>query len=407
MTAARLHADNRAVVVGASLAGLRAAESLRKNGFSGEIVIVGAERHMPYNRPPLSKAPLDEPVEPEWLKPNRAVAEANWRLGARVVASDLDRGSVTLDSGETLSWDGLVIATGLRPRTLDLAGPTAGRYVLRSVDHANQLRKALIGARRLVVVGAGFVGCEIAALAASAGMSVHVVAPESVALERPLGEFAGAEIQRRLEELGVTFHMRALPVRYEGGAAVDEVVLSNLDRLPADVVVEAVGSVPDCAWLGGNGLDLSDGVLCNDFMQVPGRPGVVVCGDVARFPHRAYDDVPRRVEHWSTAVDTARKAGAVLAGHLTGTCEPTDAFTSLPSFWSHLSAIRIQSFGMPSLGMGDVRVLEGSLTNESAIGYFRDNELVGVVLVGMATRYMHYRREAELAGARLGRRQER
>jgi NADPH-dependent 2,4-dienoyl-CoA reductase/sulfur reductase-like enzyme len=394
-------APGRVVVVGASLAGLRCAEAVRKAGFSGDLVVVGSEPHMPYNRPPLSKDPLGEPVSPEWLRPGRAVAEIAWRLGETVVASDLSSRTVRLASGEVLGWDGLVVATGLRPRQLELPGPSSGRHVVRSLDDASALRSALAGARSLVVVGAGFIGCEVAALAASSGIATHVVAPEAVPVERPLGLLLGGQVRRRLESFGIQFHLGTVPVEYLGAERVHGVVLADGTELAADVIVEAVGSIPNTEWLSGNGLDLSDGVLCDADLRVEGRRDVVACGDLARFPNLLFDGVPRRVEHWMTAVDTAKRAGLVLARHLCGEDGPADTFTPVPSFWSNQGTIRIQSFGSPGLGGDDVRVLEGDLDAEVAVGYHRDGDLVGVVLLGLPGRYMHYRRELEGAVARL------
>jgi NADPH-dependent 2,4-dienoyl-CoA reductase/sulfur reductase-like enzyme len=390
----------RVVVVGASLAGLRCAEAVRRAGFGGEIVVVGSEPHMPYNRPPLSKEPLGELFSPEWLRPNRAAADITWRLGGTVVASDLGARTIRLESGEVLGWSGLVVATGLRPRRLDLPGPLAGRHVVRSLDDANALRSALAGARSLVIIGAGFIGCEVAALAASSQIVTHVVAPEAVPIELALGTLLGSQVRRRLESVGVYFHLGTVPVEYRGDVQVRGVVLADSTELTADVIIEAVGCAPNTEWLSGNGLDLSDGVLCDANMQVEGRPDVVACGDVARFPNLLFDAVPRRVEHWMTAVDTARRAGLVLAGHLCGAGGPKDTFAPVPSFWSNQGSIRIQSFGSPGLGADDVRVLEGDLDGEVAVGYHRDGELVGAVLLGLPGRYMHYRREIEGVAAR-------
>lgn len=392
---------SRVVVAGASLAGLRCAEAVRKAGFTAELVVVGDEPHMPYNRPPLSKDSLGEPITPEWLRPGRSATDITWRLGQTLVSSDLAGRTVRLASGEVLGWSGLVVATGLRPRQLGLPGPAAGRHVVRGLDHANAVRSELAGARSLVIIGAGFIGCEVAALAASHGIAAHVVAPESVPIERPLGPVLGGQVQRRLEASGVQFHLGTVPVEYLGDDRVRGVRLSDSAELTADVVIEAVGSVPNTEWLAGNGLDLSDGVLCVANLRVEGRPDVVTCGDVARFPNLLFDAVPRRVEHWMTAVDTAKRAGLVLASYLGGGAGPADTFAPVPSFWSNQGPTRIQSFGAPGLGADDVRVLEGDLDGEVAVGYHRDGELVGVVLLGLAGRYMFYRREIEGAAARL------
>lgn len=396
-------AAGRVVVVGASLGGLRAAEAVRKAGFTGELVIIGDELHMPYNRPPLTKEPIGAPVSPDWLKPNRVAADVVWRLGETVVRSDLTRRTVELESGEMLDWDGLVVATGLRSRRLDLPGPTGGRHAIRSVEDANALRSELASARSVVIVGAGFIGCEVAALAARSGLSTHVVAPEAVPIERPLGALFGAEVRRRLEAFGVQFHLNTVPVELGGTGRVASVILADGTELESSVVVEAIGCVPNVEWLAGNDLELVDGVDCDANMRVDGRPDVVVCGDLARFPNLRFDEVPRRIEHWMTTVDTAKRAGRVLAGNLCGKGEPPDTFAPVPSFWSDQHTIRIQSFGSPGLGADDVRILEGSLEGgDVAVGYHRRGQLVGVALLGMQSRYMHYRREIESVATPVG-----
>jgi NADPH-dependent 2,4-dienoyl-CoA reductase/sulfur reductase-like enzyme len=393
---------DRCVVVGASMAGLRAAEAVRKAGFGGEVVVLGEEPHMPYNRPPLSKeALLGASTADLAFRIPRAAQDVTWRLGERAVRADLTARTVTLAGGGTLGWSGLVVATGLASRRLALPGPSAGRHAIRALDDVAALRKELAPGARLVIVGAGFIGCEVAASARAAGLEVDVVAPESVPIERPLRAELGRALQRRHEERGVRFHLGRVPIEYLGTTRVTGVRLSDDAELAADVVLEAVGSVPNIGWLEGNGLDLSDGVLCDNMLRVEGRPDVVACGDVARFPNPLFDEVPRRVEHWTMATDTAKRAGATLGRHLVGgparaaqaAAEPDGAepFTPIPSFWSDQYDLRLQSFGAVELGAEDVRVLEGALDDEVAVGYHRDGRLVGVVLVGLPHRYLHYR----------------
>jgi NADPH-dependent 2,4-dienoyl-CoA reductase/sulfur reductase-like enzyme len=386
-------AAQRVVVVGASMGGLRAAEAVRKAGFTGEVVVIGDEPHGPYNRPPLSKESLSGTPDVDKLifRIPRAAQDVEWRLGTAVVGADLGSRTVTLADGDVLAWDGLVIATGLRPRRLNVPGPTEGRHVIRTVEDAAALRARLTPGARLVVIGAGFIGCEVAATARKLGVEVDVVAPESVPMERPLGEVLGAAMQSRHEAAGVRFHLGTVPTEFVGTDRVEGVVLTDGTRLPADVVVEAVGCQPNVEWLDGNGLDLADGVRCDGRMRVEGRPDVVACGDLARFPNALFDAVPRRVEHWTMVTDTAKRAGAALGHWLAG--EETDpaTFGPIPSFWSDQYDLRLQSFGAVGLGGEDVRVLEGDLDGEVAVGYHRGGELVGVVLVGLTGRHLHYR----------------
>lgn len=404
-------ATHRVVIVGASLGGLRTAEALRRCGFGGELVVVGAEPHLPYNRPPLSKEVLATSVRHEAVAfPLRAaVADVVWRLGTEATAADLASRTVTLADGSTVDYDGLVIATGLRPRRLDLPGPpptaAAGRHAVRTLDDAAALRADLAPGARLVVLGAGFIGCEVAATARTLGCEVTCVAVDPYPLVRPLGVAMGAELQRRHESHGVAFRLGVGVSSFRGGRRVRAVELSSGEQLPADVVVEAVSSRCNVEWLAGNGLDLTDGVRCDNLLRActangTAVDGVHVVGDLARFPNPLFDDVPRRVEHWNIPTETGRRAAAALAAYLAGDGYDTvarEAFRPMPSFWSDQYDLRLQSFGAPGLAASqhDIRVLEGSLDDEVVVGYHRDDVLVGVVGIGMLRRVMDYRTAIE------------
>ncbi|MEV4255093.1 FAD-dependent oxidoreductase [Spirillospora sp. NPDC049652] len=380
----------RIVVVGASMGGLRAAEQLRAAGFTGHLTVVGDEPHRPYNRPPLSKEVLAAEVTHEAVafRMRASVADVDWRLGMPVVASDLAARTLTLLDGSSLAYDGLVVATGLRARRLPQPGLEDRRHVVRTLDDATRLRGCLVPGARVVVIGAGFVGCEVAATARKLGADVTVVCAAPEPLMNPLGPDLGAELRRRHEAQGVRFLLgRTVTAFGDDPSASADVLLSDGTALAADVIIEAVGSTPCVSWLDGNGLDLSDGVLCDADLRVEGRPDVVAVGDVARFPNPRYDGVCRRVEHWSIPTDTARKAARTLLG--------VDAppFAPLPSFWSDQYDLRIQSFGAPALGCDDIRVLEGDPATECAVGYHRDGELVGVVLLGLTSAIPRYRKQ--------------
>ncbi|MGW3466631.1 NAD(P)/FAD-dependent oxidoreductase, partial [Streptomyces olivaceoviridis] len=308
------------VVAGASMAGLRAAEQLRAAGWDGPITLIGDEPHMPYNRPPLSKEVLagKAPFESLAFRPRASVADVRWRLGTKVVAADLDRRVVTLDDGEALAYRGLVVATGMRPRRLRCPGPVTGRHTVRTLADAQGLREALTrpGAR-VVIVGAGFIGCEVAATAVALGAAeVTVVDPLPLPMVGPLGDQLAKALLGRHEQRGVRFALGTGVTGFEGDDRVTGVVLADGTVLAADVVVECVGSLANTEWLDGNGLDLTDGVLTDGHLRAGGRPDVVAVGDVARFPNARYDGVPRRVEHWSIPTDTAKHAARVLAAHL-------------------------------------------------------------------------------------------
>ncbi|MEU6142900.1 FAD-dependent oxidoreductase [Streptomyces sp. NPDC047081] len=377
---------SRILVAGASMGGLRAAEQLRAVGWSGAITVVGDEPHMAYNRPPLSKEVLAGRAGFASLAftPKASTADVEWRLGTRILAARLDERTVELDDGTTISYDGLVVATGMRPRRLRCPGPVAGRHTVRTIADAQGLRDELTrpGAR-VVVVGAGFIGCEVAATAVGLGAAeVTVVDPLPLPMVGPLGELLAGALLGRHEQRGVRFALGTGVAGFAGEDRVTGVLLADGRMLDADVVVESVGSVANVEWLDGNGLDLTDGVLTDEQLRVGGRPEVVAVGDVARFPNARYDGVPRRVEHWSIPTDSAKHAAKVLIAHLAGAEGELAPFAPLPTFWSDQHDFRLQSFGAPVLGLGDVRVLDGSPDGDVLVGYHADGRLVGVVALG-------------------------
>lgn len=376
----------RVLVAGASMGGLRAAEQLRAAGWTGAVTVVGDEPHMPYNRPPLSKEVLagKAPFESLAFTPKAAAADVEWRLGTKAVGARLAERTVTLDDGSTLAYDGLVVATGMSPRRLRCPGPLTGRHTVRTLADARGLREALTRPGvRVVVVGAGFIGCEVAATAVGLGVrEVTVVDPLPLPLVGPLGELLGRALLRRHEERGVRFALGTGVAAFAGEDRVTGAVLADGRVLAADVVVESVGSVANVAWLEGNGLDLSDGVLTDESLRAGGRPDVVAVGDVARFPNARYDGVPRRVEHWSIPADTARHAAKALVAHLLGQDREPAPFAPLPTFWSDQHDFRLQSFGAPLLGLGDIRVLDGDPDGDVVVGYHSADRLLGVVALG-------------------------
>jgi 3-phenylpropionate/trans-cinnamate dioxygenase ferredoxin reductase subunit len=407
----------RTVVVGAGMAGLRTAEALRGQGYAGEIVVLGDEPHAPYNRPPLSKEALAgeliEQLTHERLafRIRKAAADVVWRLGTRVVRADLRGQAVELADGSgsdqgMLEYDALVAATGVSARRLDVPGPPptadAGRHIIRTLDDALTLRRQLLPGARVVVLGAGFIGCEVAATARTLGCDVACVAIDPLPMIRPLGPVLATVLRRRHEEHGVRFWLGTPVVALEGERRVAGVRLGSGDRLGADLVVEALGSRTNVAWLEGHGFDLTDGVLTDGALRpvVEGHAvdGVAVVGDVARFPNPRFGPGAWRVEHWSVPTDTGRRAGAVLAARLSGdgldryelvTGAPWEV---LPSFWSDQYDLRLQSYGMPGLADPDgVEVLEGDLDGECVVGYHREGQLVGVVGIGMLPRVNSYR----------------
>ena len=394
------------VILGAGMAGLRTAEALRRNGYDGELVVVGEEPHLPYNRPPLSKEVLADQVSHDVVAfPMRsAIDTVEWILGHRAVGLDAVDRVVHLDDGQRITCDGVVIATGLRPRRLPIDAPppdaSAGRHVLRTLDDAAALRAELGPGVRVVVLGAGFIGCEVAATARKLGCEVTSVAIDPYPMVRPLGELIGAEMQRRHEAHGVRFRLGVGVTGFTGSDRVTGVELSDGEVVPADVVVEAISSHCNTEWLESSGLDVSDGVLTDGLLRActpDGSPvdGVHAVGDLARFANPLFDEVPRRVEHWNIPTETGKRTGAALAAHLGGAGYESLAdspFAPMPAFWSDQYDLRIQSYGM--LGRADdQRLLEGSLDGEFVMGYFLGTDLVGVVGVGMLPQTNAYRAE--------------
>jgi len=385
------------LVVGASLGGLRVAEQVRAAGHTGPVTVVGDEPWHPYNRPPLSKEILadtgdDDPARLHAMLAFRrraSVADVDFRLGRRAVTADLTGRTVTLDDGAVVDYDGLAVATGLRARRLGIPGPSVGRHVVRTLEDACGLRAAIAGRPEAVVIGGGFVGCETAASLHRLGLSVTVVLPESVAFERALGAPVGGAVQRHLEAAGIRFLTGVGLTAYAGTDTVTGVVLSDGRTLPAGLVVEAVGSACNTEWLAGNGLDLTDGVLCDNDLRVVGAADVVAVGDVARFPNPLFGPVlggvPRRVEHWSMPTDTAKRAAASLVAGLTGRPGPDLPFTPTPSFWSDLLDLRLQAYGSPALGEEAV-VEEGDLArlgDGAVLTYLQDGTRVGTLAVNL------------------------
>jgi 3-phenylpropionate/trans-cinnamate dioxygenase ferredoxin reductase component len=388
------HSPGPIVIVGAGIGGLRTAEALRANGYAGKLIVIGAETHPPYSRPPLSKDLLcgRRSVEEILLRPMAALDPVEWRLGHPVVACSLSERSLLLANGDTLHFQGMAVAAGVRPRRLDLPGPVAGRHVLRQLDDALALRPLLGPGVRLVVIGAGFIGCEVAASARGLGCDVTVVAPEDVPMQRPLGLELGRALQRRHERHAVRFRMGTGVVSLRGDDHVAGVEIGTGEILPCDVLIEAVGSIPNVEWLDENGLDLTDGLVCDEHMRVEGRPEVVAVGDLARFPNALFGGTSQRVEHWNMPTETARRAAPALLAALSGSEPPRSPFAPMPVFWTHQFEVRLQSFGDPGLGAADVRLLEGDFEDGPVVvGYYRDARLVGIVGTGGPKQLLPYR----------------
>ncbi|HLG66714.1 MAG TPA: FAD-dependent oxidoreductase [Acidimicrobiales bacterium] len=391
---APLPVDGTVVVVGASLAGWRAAEALRAEGFAGRLVMVGEERHPPYDRPPLSKQVLAGTWPPEraTLAPPEKLGELGIDavLGHRAVSLDVEGRRVVLDDGSVLAADGIVVATGAAPRRVPgLDGSAAG--VLRTLDEAVELRRRLVAAGpgcRVVVVGAGFIGSEVASSCAGLGCSVTVVELLATPLAPVVGTTVGAALADLHARHGVTLRtgvgvVGARPAEGEGPVALQ---LSDGTALEADVVVAGVGVVPATAWLEGSGLAIDDGVVCDASLFA--ADGVVAAGDLARWrlaQHGADEAV--RVEHWQLAAE----AGVAAARSLLAGRAGAAPFVPVPYFWSDQYGSRIQMLGRPSPD-DDLEVVDGSLAEDRfVVLYGRRGRLTGVLGVGRPRVLMSFR----------------
>jgi 3-phenylpropionate/trans-cinnamate dioxygenase ferredoxin reductase subunit len=404
------------VVVGASLAGLRAAETLRQGGFAGGITFIGGEAHLPYDRPPLSKKLLAGEWEPERiaLRKPEAFAELDlvWRLG--VPASSLDTAAkrVHLADGTSETYDGLVIATGATPIRLPGQRDVVGVHQLRSLDDALALRARLQPGRRMVVIGAGFIGLEAAATAHAAGCEVTVLEGLPTPLVRALGPDMGTAIAAVHRRRGVTVRceVRVEAIELdESGLEVSGVRLAGGEVLPADDVLVGIGVRPATAWLeGAEGIELRDGVVC-DATLAAGPAGVVAAGDLVRWPNRAFGHPDTgeemRVEHWTNAAEQGAAAARTLLAWAAG--EEPSPYQAIPFFWSDQFDARIQFLGRAS-GDDDVEVAYGSVDDARFVAlYSRDGVLRGAlgvssprVLMPLRTLLME-RAPVEVARAQL------
>ncbi|HRW37035.1 MAG TPA: FAD/NAD(P)-binding oxidoreductase [Aquihabitans sp.] len=379
------------VVVGASLAGLRAAETLRREGYAGTLTLVGDEPHAPYDRPPLSKQVLTGEWDHERVALVAAADEGlglTWERGVAAVGLDLARRTVALADGRQLPFDGLVIATGARARTLPGTDGLAGVHALRTLDDALAVRAAVEAGGRLVVVGAGFIGAEVAASCRSRGGDVAMVEPLPAPLARVLGAPMGQVVADLHRDHGVELHLGVGVERLEGDGHVERVVLADGQVLDAEVVVVGIGVIPNTEWLEGSGVELADGVVCDETTLV--APGVVACGDVARWPNRLYDEV-MRVEHWEHALDMAAHAARRLLAQDRG--EPGEAFAPVPFFWSDQYDRKIQLAGRVRPD-DEVAVVAGSLDERRFCAlYGRDGRVVGALTMNMPAKVIRYRRQ--------------
>ena len=381
---------DRVIIVGASVAGLTAAETLRDEGFAGELVLVNGERHAGYDRPPLSKAVLSGRVQPAEIALRPAAFHLKHsiehRVGVRAEALDLRGRTVLLDTGERLGFDGLIVATGLRARPLPGQPRLRGVHMLRTLDDAQQLRAELLVSSRVIVLGAGFLGSEVAATARELGLVVTIVDPLALPMLRQLGREVGPGVLRSHRSHGVDFRLQSV-VRgfHEKNGRVAGVTLDNGESIAAEVVVVAVGSIPNTEWLVGSGLILDDGVVCDEFCRA--SESVYAAGDVARWWHPRLG-TSLRIEHRTHAAEQ----GIAAARNLLGARVP---FEPLPYFWTDFYDVKVQVFGRIDPD-DEVTVLSGELEGRNFTAAYARNGTITAVLGWNAARQV--RRLSSLVG---------
>jgi len=376
------------VIVGGGLAAARTAEQLRRSEYTGRITIVSDEVHLPYDRPPLSKEVLRKEVDDVALKPREWYDEKDitLRLGSAATGLDTAGQTVTLDDGTVLGYDELVIATGLVPRRIPAFPDLEGIRVLRSFDESMALRSHASAARHAVVVGAGFIGCEVAASLRSLGVDVVLVEPQPTPLASVLGEQIGELVARLHRDEGVDVRLGVGVAEVRGQEHVDTVVLTDGTELTADLVVVGIGSRPATEWLEGSGIEVDNGVICDEAGRTS-APNVWALGDVASW--RDATGHQARVEHWSNVADQAR----VVVPALLGQDVPTNVV--VPYFWSDQYDVKIQCLGEPEAN--DVVHLVEDDGRKFLAYYERDGVLVGVVGGGLPGKVMKVR--AKIAAA--------
>ena len=380
----------RVVVVGASLAGLRAAERLRAEGFDGTVTMVGDEPHRPYDRPPLSKELLAGTKRAEDLvfAVDDDALRLDWALGQRAVGLDVDRRVVVTDGGEH-PFDGLVVATGSTPRMLPGFDPSLPNvFALRTLDDALGLRALLEASAglRLLIVGSGFIGVEVAATARALGAEVTIVS-----LDRPLavaGELVSDVCSAMLADHGVDVRVGGPRIASVlSGERFEAVVLEDGSRIEADAVVVAVGARPATDWLEGSGLPLDDGVVCDASGAVAGTERIVAAGDVARWPNELLGGLAMRIEHWTNATE----GGAAAARTLLHGSGPETAYRPVPGFWSDHFGVRLQSVGLPALA-DRFELVDGTVEERRfAAAAYRGEQLVGCVSYASPRALVQYR----------------
>jgi NADPH-dependent 2,4-dienoyl-CoA reductase/sulfur reductase-like enzyme len=373
------------VVVGASLAGLRAVEEARALGFTGKIVLVGAEAHLPYDRPPLSKEYIDAPGDlpvPHFPSAHelRDALAVELRLGTP--ATGLDIASRTLVVGdEEIPYGALLISTGASPRSLPGTEHLGGVHTLRTIDDALLIKEGLDAGARTVVIGAGFIGSEVASAARKRGLEVTVVEALPTPLVRAVGEQAGAALGGLHTRNGTDLRLGVGVAGLEGVTHVSAVLMADGSRIPADLVIVGIGVAPATSWLMDSGLTIDNGVVCDSTLAA--APGVWAAGDVARWLSPDFDRL-LRLEHWTNAGDMGAHAARNALSPASA-----EAYHHIPYFWSDWYGSRIQFAG---LAIGEPTLVSGAWDGNEFVALYREGDrLAGVLTLNRRADIMKYR----------------
>ncbi|MCG2620998.1 FAD-dependent oxidoreductase [Arthrobacter sp. I2-34] len=374
-------------IVGASLAGLSAARAARAQGFDGNLVIIGDEDERPYDRPPLSKEFLQGRITAADLALEAAEEDlqAEWLLGSRATRLDGPARTLTLADGRTVAADGIVLATGASARTLPELAGLDNVFSLRTLADARALSTELQPGRRLVVVGAGFIGAEVASTAKALGLEVTVLEARPVPLSGPLGAQMGAVVGRLHGLNGVELICgTGIDLFYSGEGVVTGLRLADGRYLPADLVLVGIGAVPNTGWLAGSGVAAGNGVVC-DASGRTNLPGIVAVGDCAAwFDPRL--NAHRRVEHWTTALEHPEAAVAALLD------QPAPQSVKVPYFWSDQYGVKLQFAG--NAAQADrVAIEAGDLQEHNVLAlYYRGEDPVAVLGLNQPRLFTKWRR---------------
>jgi 3-phenylpropionate/trans-cinnamate dioxygenase ferredoxin reductase subunit len=370
------------VIVGAGHAAGQAAASLRQEGFEGDIIIIGDEAHIPYQRPPLSKAYLsgEQGIERVYLRPEKFYADKNVavKVNTSVTAIDTDAHTVTTDDGETISYEKLLIATGGRPRKLSIPGSDlAGIHYLRTIADVDAIRDEFSEGRKLVIVGGGYIGLEVASVAVKYGLEVHVLEMEDRILQRVTTPEMSAFYHQLHTGRGVHLHTSTQVTGFSGDGSVSAVECGD-ESFPADLVIVGIGIIPNVEVAEAAGIECDNGIVVDDHCRTSAED-VYSAGDCTNHPNPLLDR-RLRLESVPNAMEQARVAAANM-------CGGDKVYASIPWFWSDQYELKLQMVGFS--GDGDHQVVRGDMdANEFAVFYLKDGKVVAADAVNSPKEFM-------------------